>query len=205
MALQLSGLTATGRIAGLGIPRAAGCRSGEVLAAGSPPVGPLPLAHVVKPGWDGRRLAGVGSAMELELRATKVRIDRRCGRARQSAPMGSGGVTGIAIGDPTRLIVPCGAMVTAPQALDRAGARRWRPHCAPHRRRRTRTAPTAVAMSPPASSGWLLSPSPASRRCDSGARPAGRAGGSGRPSTVEPTISPGPRLALVRLPHERGP
>jgi hypothetical protein len=126
IALQLSGLTAAGRVGSLGIPRVAlGTGAGEVLEAGSPPAAPHPLADVAKPGWASAvgRVVGAGSDLELRLRGTRVvRLDRRC--ASGEVPTGDGpfGVTGIAIGDPTRLIVPCGAIATVPTSQGRVSA-----------------------------------------------------------------------------------
>ncbi|HEX5040976.1 MAG TPA: hypothetical protein VFW95_12675 [Candidatus Limnocylindria bacterium] len=119
MALQLSGLAAAGPVASLAIPSVTlGTGAGEVLQAGTPPAAARPLADVAKPGWAAAvgRVVGSGSELELRLGSRKVRVDRRC--ASSQAPIGNGlvGVTGIAVGDPTRLVVPCGAIVAAPTA-----------------------------------------------------------------------------------------
>jgi hypothetical protein len=208
LALQLSGLSATGRLGSLGIPLVRlGSGAGEVLAAGTPPAGPARLAQGRPPAWVAAvgRIGGSGSELTVRLAGTNVRVDRRCATDEPRVPKGVVGVTGIAIGTPTRLILPCGAIVPAPVANGRVAV-----------------VPTAVSSSA----------APASEAEDAGVRRALAAGllglaavGLGCLAAIrlrrsrtgsrapEPAIlgrepdgqARGPRLALVRLPNEPGP
>jgi uncharacterized protein YdeI (BOF family) len=210
IAVQLSGLTVAGHVASLGVPRVLlGTGAGEVMSAGGSPAAPRPLAIVDTPGWATAvgRLSQTAFGLELRLGDAKVRVDRRCGSG--EVPIGHGllGVTGIAVGTPTRLIVPCGAIVTAPVSQGRVG-----------------TAPVAASLradqqeaSGPAGAdlrrtlvaallglaALVLGGLAAYRfRIDGAQREP--AGGTVADGGTDVPVA-GPRLALVRLPHEPTP
>jgi hypothetical protein len=184
IALQLSGLTAAGHADDLGIPRVLlGNGPGEVLVAGSPPSAPSSLATVARPGWAAAvgRLFGAGPATELRHDGTSVRVDRRCSSAEPRRGTGLVGVTGIAIGTPTRLVVPCGAIVAAPLAQGGSPRRRSGSPYVPRNglpmvRRRI-----CAAGSRRGSSGWPPWGWPVSPR--SGSAPAPLHAGRVRPSS----------------------
>lgn len=209
IALQLSGLTAAGHADDLGIPRVLlGNGPGEVLVAGSPPSAPSSLATVARPGWAAAvgRLFGAGPATELRHDGTSVRVDRRCSSAEPRRGTGLVGVTGIATGTPTRLVVPCGAIVAAPLAQGRVAAApvglalraTQRPADGPAADLRRGIAAgllglAAVGLAGLAALGF---------RTGTAARGSSEAVLEER-APGDPAV--GPRLALVRLPDERGP
>ena len=208
IAVQLSGLRAAGQLESLGIPRVRlGAGAGEVLAAASPPVAPRPLAAVETPGWATAvgRVIGKGSGMKLRLRDASVPMDHRCTSSPAPAVDRQVGVTGIAIGDPARLIVPCDAIVIAPISQGRVAA-----------------APVAAAVRA-ARAPAHLDAHDARRRLAAGLLGLAAVGLGGLAAVrfrasrseleaSEPTIldhgpddlTAGPRLALVRLPNEPG-
>jgi len=208
IAVQLSGLRAAGRVADLGIPRVLlGTGPGEVLVAGSPPSGPSPLATVAKPGWAMAvgRLVGAGSATELRLSGARAPVDRRCASSQPRPGTGLVGVTGIAIGTPMRLILPCGAIVAAPSARGRVPAapiglalRAARPGNVAATDLRRAVAAGLLGLAALGLGGLA-----AIRFRGAGEHRAPPEAALPEAEIGEPVA--GPRLALVRLRNERGP
>lgn len=117
VALELGGLSPAGVDPRLDVVRVRlGREPGEIIV-GSGPLAP-PLAsvdHVTRPAWAsvvGHTDGTPGAAVALA--DLRVEIDLRCAGG-GAIPPGAIGVTGIAIGEPVRLVVPCGGIVRAPE------------------------------------------------------------------------------------------
>jgi hypothetical protein len=133
-------------------------------------------------------------------------VDWRCASVEPRRGTGLVGVTGIAIGTPMRLVAPCGAIVPAPSAQGRVAAapvglalrasqRPVNPGAADLRRA------IAAALLGLAAVG-LAALAALRFRTAIAARGTHEATLEGR-APDDPAV--GPRLALVRLPNERGP
>jgi len=121
LALELVVPRAVGSEPSTGIPVVAlGTAPGEAVAAAGPPD---PPATRLPPAGDAAWVSLVGrlSGTRLVLPGAALEVEYRCDAA--GHPSGSVGVTGLAIGEPLRLVVPCGAIVSAP-AVTRAVAAR---------------------------------------------------------------------------------
>jgi hypothetical protein len=124
VALELSGLRATGVEEKLGLPLV---RLGEAPDAILPASGPVsaPSTELPSEGDPPRwvavvgRLEGRGSARTLRLPSGPLAVDLRCDTD-ASVPSGVIGLVGIATADPARIVVGCDGIRAAP-ALDRSG------------------------------------------------------------------------------------
>ena len=210
VAIQASGLRvvevheSTG-IAVAGVPD----EPGSVVPSGLPPSPPLAPADL--DGEDPRWVSLVGrldagpDTPALLVAGESVALDHRCDRE-PMIPRGTVSVTGILVGEPQRLVVPCGGIAPAPLLL-RATAERP-----------ASQAPAAIATmgtrvpEPPGSlPGVLLLLAAATLGAGAAlARWASRDGapspGSGEAAASEDTEAAAPpALTLVPLPRERAP
>jgi len=127
MAVELIGLRATGRHAPLDIPAARlsdaadGVHRGT--AAPAPPASVMP-AGAEAPRWISLvgRLQGRAPELRLRLADASIRVDVQCGSAEAGAVAGLVGVTGVAVAEPARVIVPCGGIVAAPALVRSTGS-----------------------------------------------------------------------------------
>ena len=118
LALEANGLRAVGVDAPTGIAIAAvPDEPGALLPSGLPPS--PPLSAIALAGGEARWVAVVGRLeagprpAALLVDGASVRLDHRCDGA-PAAPRGVVSVTGVLVGEPPRLVVPCGGIAPAP-------------------------------------------------------------------------------------------
>lgn len=119
LALELGGLRAVGSLAGTSIPVVAlGAGPDDLTIHGLPPAPPATSLSAASASakWVSivGRLSGNGSSeREIILPGRRVTIERRCDDE-HAWPDGSVAITGVALGEPVRLMVPCGGVAAAP-------------------------------------------------------------------------------------------
>jgi len=119
LALELGGLRAVGSLPGTSIPVVAlGDGPDDLTIHGTPPAPPATSLSAASASakWVSivGRLSGDGSSQrEIILPGRRVPIERRCDDE-HAWPDGSVSITGVALGEPVRLIVPCGGVAAAP-------------------------------------------------------------------------------------------
>jgi len=119
LALELGGLRAVGSLPGTSIPIVAlGDGPDDLTIQGLPPAPPATSLSTASASakWVSivGRLSGDGSSeREIILPGRRVTIERRCDDER-TWPDGTVAITGVALGEPVRLIVPCGGVAAAP-------------------------------------------------------------------------------------------
>lgn len=218
LALELGGLRAVGTLPGTAIPVVElGDEVDDLVITTLPPAPPatsLPTAGA-SPRWVSLvgRLAGTGSSeRDLVLPGHRVAIEWRCDEARRW-PAGAAALTGVALGEPVRVVVPCGGVTTAPVL--------------------TRALAAPAALGTPTSAGGMAEATIATT--DSGRLLAAGLLGLGSmvaafggflyrrfgsddpeadPTPANPIVDAGasperigqspPTVSLVRMPHERG-
>lgn len=204
IALELGGLRATGSHPVVGVPVVVlGTGPGETIAVDgpiAPPRGRLSSTatwvSLVGP------LSSSGERRSLEVGTRDVAVEHRCPRD-EGPRRGSVSVTGVAIGEPTRLLVPCGGLrpvpilarlgggsVAPPVAEPAGGVPTGDAHGSPGR---------AVAAGLMLIAALLVGGSAAFRRLQARVVAA-------PPIEEEPGEEDGPpRLTLVNVPREHGP
>ena len=124
MALDLGGLRAAGAEPVSGVPMLRlGDGSGQTMPLDSPPAPPRSALSGSLPAWVSvvGHLSGSGLRRVLTVDQARVRLDERCttddGGGDRARPRGTVAVIGIALGDPVRLLVPCGGIRSAPRVI----------------------------------------------------------------------------------------
>ena len=171
LALDLGGLQAAGTDRTTGVPVVRlGSGAGQTVVLDATPAPPRSALAGALPAWVSvvGQLSGSGSRRVLVVDGERVALHERCGddddddgdddRDRS----GTVSVTGVALGEPLRLLVPCGGMRSAPSIV---GRRR-----APGTRRRRRASPIAGGRDDRGGAGRGRSSGPR------GGPPAGRRG-----------------------------
>lgn len=215
VALELGGLRTVGseRLAGLPLV-ALGIAPGDVVPGEGSPVPPLSTLSGAErnPLWVSLVGRLVDGGRSLVVAGRSVPIEARCDEASDPAT-GIVGVTGIAAGDPVRLIAPCGGIRAAP-AVSRSGATRSAAAPAPGEALTATQALSARADDDPRRTvvaglfgvGALMLAAAvlARRRLEPDPTDAAAEGMSVEaPHEAEaPAV---PHLTLVRVPRERGP
>ena len=123
-ALDLGGLQAAGFDAVLGAPMVRlGSAAGQTTPLDAVPAAPRASLAGDLPAWVSvvGRLSGPATRRVLTVDGAQVALHDRCEDDDQRARDGTVAVTGVAVGNPLRLLVPCGGMRTAPNVG--AGAR----------------------------------------------------------------------------------
>ena len=124
-ALDLGGLQAAGSDAVIGVPMVRlGSAAGQTTPLDAAPAAPRAELAGDLPAWVSvvGQLSGPATRRVLMVDGAQVVLHDRCEDDDQRARDGTVAVTGVAIGDPLRLLVPCGGMRTAPNVA--AGATR---------------------------------------------------------------------------------
>ena len=124
-ALDLGGLQAAGSDAVIGVPMVRlGSAAGQTTPLDAAPAAPRAELAGDLPAWVSvvGQLSGPATRRVLVVDGAQVVLHDRCEDDDQRARDGTVAVTGVAIGDPLRLLVPCGGMRTAPNVA--AGATR---------------------------------------------------------------------------------
>ncbi|MEO6294628.1 MAG: hypothetical protein ABIP01_03640, partial [Candidatus Limnocylindria bacterium] len=215
VALELGGLRTVGseRLAGLPLV-ALGTAPGDVVPGDGSPVAPVSTLSGAErnPLWVSLVGRLVDGGRSLVVAGRSVPIEARCDVASDPAT-GIVGVTGIAAGDPVRIIAPCGGIRAAP-AVSRSGATRPAAAPAPSEALTATLALSARADNDPRRTvvaglfgvGALMLAAAvlARRRLEPDPTDAAAEGVSGdAPQEAEaPAV---PHLTLVRVPRERGP
>jgi len=217
MAVELIGLRATGRYAPLEVSAARLGDAADAIQRGTTAPAP-PASAMPADGDDARwvslvgRLEGRAAERRLRLADASVRVEIRCASPEADAMAGLVGVTGVALANPARVIVPCGGIVAAP-ALARSTGSAAHPAGAPPaaaddaERTEPAGSPLAAAALFGLAAAALLGGIAVARR-DAGSAPDGSdaAGEADDPlpdaSDAEITA---PVLTLVPLPRERAP
>jgi hypothetical protein len=217
MAVELVGLRATGRHAPLDISAARLGDAADAIQRGSTAPAP-PASAMPSDGEDARwvsvvgRLQGGAADLRLRLPGVSVRLELRCASTEVGAVAGQVGVTGVALAEPARIVVPCGGIVAAPALARSAGSAA---HPAGAHSAAADDAERRVPAGSPLAAGVLLGLGAAVllggvavARRDGGSAPDGSdaAGATDGPlpdaSDAEATA---PVLTLVPLPRERAP
>jgi hypothetical protein len=217
MAVELVGLRATGRHAPLDISAARLGDAADAIQPGSTAPAP-PASAMPADGEDARwvslvgRLQGRAADLRLRLPDVSVRLELRCASAEVGAVAGQVGVTGVALAEPARIVVPCGGIVTAPTLARSAGsaAHPDGAHSAAAddaERRVPAGSPLAAGVLLGLGAAVLLGGIAVARR-DGGSAPDGSdaAGETDEPQPdASDTEATAPVLTLVPLPRERAP
>ena len=214
LALDLGGLQAAGTDRATDVPAVKlGSGPGQTTAVDVQPTPPRATLDGDLPAWVSvvGHLSGAGSRRVLVVDGERVALRERCEGSddddhdARHRPGGAVSVTGVALGDPVRLLVPCGGLRQAPSiagdaTLNAAGKTAG---MAPQ------PAPIATSVSDPRRpivSGLLLAAAAVlvggaaygRRRGSRDEEPAG-------PDDADDATGPEARLTLVRVPHEGGP
>jgi hypothetical protein len=223
MALEISALAVTGTHEPTGLAVAAPPTDPAALVASGAAIA-APATELPGPRDGARwvtvlgRIHGDGTTLRPAATAADVALEHRCDAGRP-ASRGIVSVSGLAVPDPLRIVVPCESIVRAP-ALGRVltdatastlgtlvthgvGALSLHPQDATG-------APVAVAVLLALGSGALLVGSFVARQLadedtDDEAGPASEAVGADEDPGSAPAAAPGPALRLVPLPRERAP
>jgi uncharacterized protein YdeI (BOF family) len=206
VALALGGLVAAGTDQRLGIVRVALGRGAGDVVAGGPTAAPVAPADGREPAW----VSVVGrvrptDAGVLVSGRTQIGFEIACAGT-PPIPNGMVGMTGIAIGNPARLVVPCHGVVPAP-SVARSAAAAAAQHAfvaspAAHTDPLDGAAPALAAGLLAAAALGLVAGGGIASRVDREPAAAGSADvDSDSVATGEPD---GPRLRLVPAPQERG-
>jgi hypothetical protein len=224
MALEISALAVTGTHEPTGLALAAPPTDPAALVPSGAPIA-RPATEMPGP-EDGARWVTVlghlrsdGTTLRPPGSAADVALEHRCDAGRPAAG-GIVSVSGLAVPDPLRILVPCESIVRAP-ALGRALADATAstlgtlvthgPGALSLPGPDTTGAPAAVAVLLALGSGALLIGGFVARRLaeedtDDEPDPASQAlGAAGEDRGSGPAADPGPVLRLVPLPHERAP
>ncbi len=215
LAVDLGGLQAAGTDRAMGVPAvrlASG--PGQTMAVDAPPAPPRSTLRGDLPAWVAvvGHLSGSGSRRLLTVDGERVALHARCeqddedddeGRRRR----GLVSVTGVALGDPVRLLVPCGGLRSAPSiaggaALAATDGKAGAPgpaaipmvESAPSDSRRPIAAGLLMAAAAVLVGGAALR----RKRGSMGEEPVAQ-------DDADDPAESGPRLTLVRVPHEGGP
>lgn len=125
LALELTDLRPAGSLEAPALPMVTLGAEPQALVVGSGPVAP-PGTKLPSKGESPRWVAVIGrisqgsGSIYLEAPGGRIELDRRCPRDEPS-PSGLVGVTGIALAEPARVVVPCGGIVPAPLLLGAMG------------------------------------------------------------------------------------
>jgi hypothetical protein len=209
-ALDLGGLQAAGSNAVIGVPMVRlGSAAGQTTPLDAAPAAPRARLAGDLPAWVSvvGQLSGPATRRVLTVDGAQVVLHDRCEDDDQRARDGTVAVTGVVIGDPLRLLVPCGGMRTAPNVA--AGATRaaldGSPE-APASDVETAALAAVADVRRPIVAGLLLAAA--------AALVGGAAVGRRRPPDAEPpedapeladTTETPTHLTLVQLPRESGP
>jgi hypothetical protein len=207
VALELAGLRATGIEPVTGVPLVMlGTGPGQTIAGDGPMAGPRSVIGAT-PAWVTLvgRMVGADRARIAVVGGRPVRVDHRCvaERPRVSGPIS---ITGIAAGDPARLIVPCQGFRPVP-AMGRSLTGALAVHAkspalaaSPRVSRPSRRAPAAAFLM--AAAAVLGGAAVAWRR----RRPSpDEASGIAEGDPLPDERADPPRLTLVSVPREHGP
>lgn len=206
LSVELSGLRARGTEPVTGAPLVAlGHDPGQVAGAEGPPSPPRGRLDGPRPAWVSvvGRLSGSGSRAVLIVGERRVPLDRRC--RERAAAAGLVGVTGVAVGSPSGLVIPCDGLRIAPSLASSTATPVEPPGTVP-----TPGAPQPTAGSDrrPLAAGLLLVAAGVLAAIAAVRRLRGTA------TPPEPAVSDsadlgevsGPaRLTLVNVPREHGP
>ncbi|MGZ8562304.1 MAG: OB-fold nucleic acid binding domain-containing protein [Candidatus Limnocylindria bacterium] len=211
VALQATGLRAVGVQPSTGIP-VAGLpdEPGALVPSGLPPA--PPLTALGTEGGDARWVAVIGrldpraDAPALLVDGGSLSIDRRCQLEPVPEP-GTVSVTGVLVGEPPRLVVPCGGIVPAPLLARATRLREANEPAAPT------GAVTASGTESPSGTLPAVLLLLAAATLTGGAGAARWAPRLGAPAPDSEAVASGeaeeamspPALTLVPLPHERAP
>ena len=210
-ALDLGGLQAAGSEPVIGVPMVRlGSAAGQTTPLDAAPAAPRAELAGDLPAWVSvvGQLSGPATRRVLVVDGAQVVLHDRCEDDDHRARDGTVAVTGVAIGDPLRLLVPCGGMRTGPERGRRRERGRTRT-AAPMRPNRTSRRPpwprrrTCDDRSSRASSWRRRSPSWAARPSD------GDAHRTPTPPEDAPELADATEtathLTLVQVPRESGP
>ena len=216
LALDLGGLQVAGIDRATGVPAVRlGSRPGQTTAVDAQPAPPRGTLRGDVPAWVSvvGQLSGSGSRRVLTVDGEGVALHERCEEADdhddddRHGPRGAVSVIGVALGDPVRLLVPCGGLRSAPSiagdaTLAAVGRGASAPLLAPH----ATGGGAAVDPRRPIVAGLLL----AAAAVLVGGAALGRRRGSraeepASPDDADAAAGPETHLTLVRVPHEGGP
>ena len=217
LAVDLGGLQTAGTDRATGAPAVRlGSSPGQTAALDTPPAAPRATLGGDLPAWVSvvGHLSGSGSRRVLTVDGSRVALHERCdddeddhddedGRRRRR---GAVSVTGVALGDPVRLLVPCGGLRSAPSIAGGAALVTDGKANAPGPAAVTTVDGAANDPRRPIVAGLLLAAAAVlmggaalgRRRGPSDEEPAG-------PDDANGVSGSEPRLTLVRVPHEGGP
>ncbi len=213
LALDLGGLQAAGIDGAIGVPAVRlGSGRGQTTAVDVQPSPPRSTLRGDLPAWVSvvGHLSGSDSRRVLTVDGARVALHERCegdgdDDDERHRPRGAVSVIGVALGDPLRLLVPCGGLRSAPSIAGEAtlaAAGRYAGAPAPV------STGDAAENDPrrPIVSGLLL----AAAAVLVGGAVLGRRRGSRDEEPASPddpgdAAGPEPHLTLVRVPHEGGP
>jgi hypothetical protein len=210
VSLDLGGLEAAGRepVTGAPIVRL-GSGTGQTVLIDAPPAPPRATLRGALPAWVSLvgQLSVSGSRRVLLVEGERVALDDRCRDSDDRAGTGAVAVTGVAVGDPLRLLVPCGGYRAAPSLGSGAGRTGLTDDPAARTAAIARSAEKAPAdLRRPLVAGMLVLAAVSlvggaivrRRRDPDGSTPAA-------PSDGEEPGEDAPRLTLVRVPPDGGP
>jgi hypothetical protein len=215
LALDLGALQAAGIDRATGAPAVRlGSGPGQTTAIAAQPAPPRATVRGELPAWVSvvGHLSGSGSRRVLTVDGERVALHERCEAADDDdddrrRPRGAVSVIGVALGDPVRLLVPCGGLRSAPTisgdaTLAAVGRSAGAPGPAPV----STGGGAAIDPRRPLVAGLLL----AAAAVLAGGAALGRRRGSrdeepASPDDADDAAGPEPRLTLVRVPHEGGP
>jgi hypothetical protein len=210
VAVQATGLRVVGLEPVSGIPVVAvPDEPGAFVASGLPPAPPLAVSDVGDhASWVSvvGRLGSRSGTPELVVPGARLPIERRCEREPMPAAA-SVSVTGILLGEPPRLVVPCGGIVPAPLL--------GRPTALPQADANRRPAAASMVTEPPAPAGatpsallllaaMTLAAGAGVARWTARTPPHGPEAAAAEPEAPADEAPP-PTLTLVPLPRERAP
>jgi hypothetical protein len=209
-ALDLGGLQAAGSDAAIGVPMVRlGSAAGQTTPLDAAPAAPRATLAGDLPAWVSvvGRLSGPATRRVLMVDGAQVDLHDRCEDDHQRARGATVAVTGVVIGDPLRLLVPCGGMRTAPNvAAGATGAALDGGPEAPPSAIETAALGAVSDVRRPIVAGLLLAAAVA--------LVGGAAVGRRRPPDAEPpedapefadTTEAPTHLTLVQVPRESGP
>ncbi len=216
LALDLGGLQVAGIDRATGVPAVRlGSGPGQTTAVDAQPAPPRATLRGDVPAWVSvvGQLSGSGSRRVLTVDGSRVALHERCAGDDDNddddrhGPRGAVSVTGVALGDPVRLLVPCGGLRSAPSiAGDATLAAVGRAAGAPGPAPDSTGGSARIDPRRPIVAGLLL----AAAATLAGGAALGRRRGSRDDETASPDDAddlggPEPHLTLVRVSHEGGP